>query len=42
MYIYKNYTIKGILEFSGFHLLWLALWGYNRSVVVRIYTGSRF
>jgi len=26
MYIYKNYTIKGVLEFSGFHLLWLALW----------------
>lgn len=26
MYIYKNYTVKGLLQFSGFHLLWLTLW----------------
>ncbi len=34
MYIYKNFTIKSILRFSGGHLIWLFLW----SVIATCFT----
>ena len=26
MYIYKNFSFKGIMSFAGFHLIWLTIW----------------
>ena len=26
MYVRKNFTFKGIMQFSGIHLIWLTIW----------------
>ncbi len=26
MYVRKNFTLKGILQFTGFHIIWLTVW----------------
>ena len=34
MYVYKNFSVKGVLGFSGFHMIWIAFYS---SLVTIIY-----
>lgn len=31
MYIMKNFGVRGLIAFSGYHIIWLSLWavGYT-------------
>lgn len=36
MYINKNFNLKGILRFSGFHIIWLAVWSLAVTLIYEL------
>ncbi len=39
MYVYKNFNLKGVIKFSGFHMIWLTIWS---TIMTSIYVFTPF